>query len=59
MTKKIINGVGKEEEQQEMDQNIAEREEETKGDMSGVGKGGGFENVKRYVCLSFVGADYG
>jgi len=34
------------------------REEEVKEDMSGVG-GDGFKNVKRYVWLSFVGADYG
>jgi len=59
MTKKIIKGVGKEEEQKEMDQNITEREEGVKEDVSGAGKGDGFKNAKRYVWLSFVDVDYG
>jgi len=57
--KEVIKGEAKEEEQREMDRNITEREEEIKGDMSGVGKGDGVENVKRYVWLSFLGVDYG
>jgi len=57
--KKIIKGEGKEEDQREMDQKLTEREEGVKEDVSGVGKGDGFENIKRYVWLSFAGADYG
>jgi len=42
-----------------MGRKLTGMEEGVKEDMSGVGKGDGFKNVKRYVWLSFVGADYG
>lgn len=59
MTKQFVKEVGNQEEQQEMDRNITKREEVINEDISGVGKGDGFENVERYVWLSFVDADYG
>jgi len=42
-----------------MGRKLTGREEEVKEDMSGVDKGDGFKNAKRYVWLSFASVDYG